>query len=130
MSKIKYSLLAIAVFVVFAGCEKEEDMLEGIWERVNVEDINAGFTEEWHMFDGELIVKEVNNSDPDNINIVDNGRFRLKPVFNKTYLSLQFNDPVIVAYDADWEVLKLTADQLIIVHDVYGGITKREFIKK
>ena len=130
MSKFKYCFLILTFLIIFAGCEKEEELLEGIWERIIVENINAGFTEEWHFFDEEITIRRINNDDPSDIRVIDRGIYKLKPVFDKTYLSIFVNDPTWPGYNADWEVVTLDDEVLVILHDVYGGITKREFTKK
>jgi len=130
MRKLKYYFYTLSFILIFAGCEKEEELLEGVWQRVIIEDINSNNTEEWHFIDGELIIKKINMSDPSDVDTMDTGIYVLKPVFENTYLAVdELKQEGYIGYNADWDVLTLNSEQMVISHDVYGGITKREFIK-
>lgn len=129
MKTIRFLIFVPVLFILVAGCTNEKDLLEGAWKRVIVENIHAGYTEEWHFIDGIITIKQIckENGSTD---VLTAGNYRLKPVFNKTYLAVIFPDSSYIGYQADWEVLTLDREHLVIIHDELGGITQREFIKK
>ncbi len=129
MKIIKYYFFAVIFPFIITGCEKEDELLDGVWERVNVEDIGADYIEEWHFFDRIITIKQISKENPDDISVLDEGIYILKPVFNKTYLSLKNLDRH-PAYTYDWHVLTLNSDQMVIINDELNGTLKREFIKK
>ncbi len=130
MKTLKCHILVFTILLLFAGCKTEKDLLEGEWDHVNVENIEAPYTYHWHFYDGIVTIRQICKSEPGNVEVVDEGIYRLKPVYDKTYLALRFDDPFFAGHSTDWQVKTLNKEILIIIHDDYGGVYQREFVKK
>ncbi|TVQ15609.1 MAG: hypothetical protein EA361_05560 [Bacteroidetes bacterium] len=129
MNKYYIILLALALPLVFSSCSKDkEDLLQGTWERVNVENINDPYSYEWVFNEGELTMYRRLKSDPSVFNVTDRGFYLLENTPLKT--TLQLVETSNEVWNEKWDVVKLDDGQLIIKLDIVGGIIMREFVKK
>jgi hypothetical protein len=126
----KYLLLMIAatLLVLTQACLKDKkDLLNGSWERVNVENIDDANAYVWDFNDGELTMKRHPKTDPNAVTITDKGIYVLET--NPLGTKLQIIDTSSELYNDRWDVLKLTNEQMIIKLDIEGGVVYKEFVK-
>lgn len=129
MNKYTIFLLLLSLPVFFSSCSKDkEDVLQGTWERVNVENINDPYTYEWVFSEGEVTMYRRLKSDPSAFTITDSGFYLLETTPLKTTLHLVETSNEI--WNEKWDVEKLDDGQLVIKLDIVGGIIMREFVKK
>ncbi len=129
MNKYYVILLFLTLPVFFSSCSKdEEDLLQGTWERVNVENINDPYTYEWVFSGGELTMYRRLKSNSSILTITDTGFYLLETRPLKT--TLQLVETSNEVWNEKWDVVKLDDGQLIIKLDIEGGIIMREFVKK
>ncbi|MFP4065504.1 MAG: hypothetical protein ACLFS0_08400 [Bacteroidales bacterium] len=129
MNKYTIILLFLSTSFLFSSCSKEkEDVLQGTWERVNIENINDPYTYEWVFSEGELTMYRRLKSDPSDFTITDSGFYLLEATPLKTTLQLVETSNEI--WNEKWDVVKLDDGQLVIKLDIEGGIIMREFVKK
>ncbi len=131
MISIKNSLVAtlmVALLISFSACTKTyEERLEGVWEWVNISDIDDDVVEEWHFINNEFSIERYNVNNIDSVWIYERGSFFIEAnLFGK---SLHISETSINSYNTKWDVIKLKDDILIISNDVDGGILYKEFIK-
>lgn len=129
MNKYSVILLFLTLPLFFSSCSKEkEDLLQGTWERVNVENINDPYTYEWVFDGGELTMYRRLKSNPSILNVTDTGFYLLETTPLRT--TLQLVETSNEVWNEKWDVVKLDDGQLIIKLDIVGGILLREFVKK
>jgi hypothetical protein len=126
--KIASASLLFLVIIFFNSCtSKYEERLDGIWEWVDVVNINAEMTEEWHFIELELTIVRYNKSNPDSTWVYERGTYFLEWNFFGTYINIEGTS--INSYNTRWDVIKLSNTDLIITNDIDGGILYKEFIK-
>ena len=128
-AKIALISLGIAILLLSGGCTKKyEDRLEGVWDWVDVVDINSEMTEEWHFIDYDFAIIRYLNGNPDSTWVWERGSFFLNwSLFGKT---LEIDGTSVRSYNTEWDIIKLTDDFLIISNDIDGGILYKEYIKR
>ncbi len=126
---IKKSIFILfALLILLGGCTKKyEERLEGKWEWVDVVDINSTMVEEWHFIDFNFTIIRYERSNPEDSWIYEQGTFFLDWGVFGTYLNIEGTS--IDSYNTEWDVIKLSNDELIISNDIDGGIMYKEFIK-
>lgn len=128
---IRFSVISFfAILVlVFSSCSKDhEDLLQGTWEWVNVENINDPHTYEWNFEAGDLTMYRRLKTDPSVVSVTDSGYYLLEN--NPLRTTLQLVDTSNEIWNEKWVVIKLDNEQLIINLDIEGGVLYREFVKK
>lgn len=131
MGKFKV-LLATLVAVIFLaalpGCTKTyEERLEGVWEWVDITNINAEVIEEWHFIDNEFKIQRYNVNNMDSVWTYESGSFFVEANLFGKYLHI--SETTINSYNTKWDIIKLEDDILIMSNDVDGGILYKEFTK-
>lgn len=126
----KFYLLVFALLIIISSCEKEEETIVGVWERIFIE--GSHFTREWHFFDNnELIIKDLH----DDTTITYHAFYRIKPIFKETYLAINGLDGLgddhwhFITYNTNWIVDRLDDEVLVIYHKDNVGVLLREFIR-
>lgn len=129
MNKYYVILLFLTFPLFFSSCSKDnEDLLQGTWERVNVENINDPYSYEWVFDEGELTMYRRLKSNPSIATVTDTGFYLLETRPLKT--TLQLVETSNEVWNEKWDVVTLDNGQLIIKLDIEGGIIMREFVKK
>lgn len=129
MNKYYVILLFLTFPLFFSSCSKDnEDLLQGTWERVNVENINDPYSYEWVFNEGELTMYRRLKSNPSIVTVTDTGFYLLETRPLKT--TLQLVETSNEVWNEKWDVVTLDNGQLIIKLDIEGGIIMREFVKK
>ncbi len=125
---IFFPLALLCCTVLLQGCSKaDEETLEGIWERVNVTDIDSDLIEEWHFFDNELEIYQYQIENPEDLTLMDFGSYSLKN--NLTNQELFLTDMGDDRFNGDWDVLTLNNASMVISKDIPGEILYKEFTK-
>lgn len=112
-----------------SSCIKNyEPELEGIWDVVNVADMNNEDPppQEWHF--NSNTVQIFNVYSPGQLFEIDSGRFVLRNTLGGLYL--QIEEMTDGRYNDDWEVLLLKKDKLIISVQIPGEVIYKEFTRR
>jgi len=127
--RIFFPLALFCCAVLFLGCSKaDEETLEGIWERVNVADINSDIVEEWHFFDNVLEIFHYEKTNPEDLVLFASGVYRLKNNTNSQELFLS-DMGHMDHFNGDWDVLTLNNATMVISKDIPGEVLYKEFTK-
>ncbi|MDX9942654.1 MAG: hypothetical protein RBS53_10595 [Bacteroidales bacterium] len=123
-------LLSALILLLFSGCKKQEyeDRIVGVWEVVNVADIDPGQGEVWEFFDNNIDVFRYPIGDYENRYLYDNGKYVVERKGLTMYLKLA--NLKNSTFNTSWDIFKLDRDNLIISIEVPGGIFYKEFVKK
>lgn len=128
MNKLSLLIIMAALVALFNSCGKEKsDLLQGSWERVNVENINDAYMYMWEFNNGNLTMTRSPKDLPGSVTITDKGIYVLET--NPLGTKLQIIDTSSELYNDRWDVLKLTDEQMIIKLDIEGGVVYKEFVK-
>jgi len=126
------AVLALLGFsmLLLSGCRKQqyEERIEGVWEVVDVSDIEPGQGEYWEMFNNNIDIFRYSTSDPSNFWLSQQGKYVIERKGTKMYLKLANLN--YSTFNTSWEIFKLTNEKLIISIEVPGGIFYKEFVKK
>ena len=126
--QIFFPLALLCCAVLLQGCSKaDEETLEGIWERVNVTDIDSDIIEEWHFFDNELEIYQYHIENPEDPTLKDFGGYSLKN--NLTNQELFLTEMGDDRFNGDWDVLTLNNATMVISKDIPGEVLYKEFTK-
>ena len=116
--------------VLLGACTQDyEPMIEGIWDEINVEDIEASREQEWHFKGNVVKIFRYDKNDPDKkLYPVDNGRYLVRKTPQGAKLRLtEMGDN---RFNNDWEIIRLRKDKMIISVEVPGEVIYKEFIKR
>lgn len=126
--KLLFFLTLSGILLLSSSCSKhDEDILFGVWEQVNVSDINAGYSIEWEFVNGQLHTYRRSKENLEQVQLTDSGFYFLESSPFKTTLRLL--DTANSTWNNDWDVIKLNGEKLIIHMDIPGGVLFKEFIK-
>ena len=116
--------------VLLGACTQDyEPMIEGIWDEINVEDIEANREREWHFKGNELKIFWYDKNDPDKkLFPVDKGRYLVRNTPQGSYLRI--TEMGYPTYNSDWVIMQLRKDKMILSLEVTGGVIYKEFIKR
>lgn len=116
--------------LLLSGCRKQqyEERIEGVWEVVDVSDIEPGQGEYWEMFNNNIEIFRYSTSDPSNFWLSQQGKYVIERKGTRMYLKLANLN--YSTFNTSWEIFKLTNEKLIISIEVPGGIFYKEFVKK
>lgn len=123
-------VLAGIVLVLLSGCKKQEyeERIVGIWDVVDVTDIDPGQGEVWEMFDNNIDVYRYQVADPEDRWLHDNGKYVVERKGTKMFLKLANLN--YSTFNTSWEIFELSQNKLVISIEVPGGIFYKEFVKK
>lgn len=123
-------VLAGIVLVLLSGCKKQEyeERIVGIWDVVDVTDIDPGQGEVWEMFDNNIDVYRYQVADPEDRWLHDNGKYIVERKGTKMFLKLANLN--YSTFNTSWEIFELSQNKLVISIEVPGGIFYKEFVKK
>ncbi|MEE4177095.1 MAG: hypothetical protein V2I46_06245 [Bacteroides sp.] len=123
-------LIAVSLLVFFNGCKKQEyeERIVGVWDVVDVTDIEPGQGEVWEMFDNNIDIFRFQIDNPEERWLHDNGKYIVERKGTKMFLKLANLN--YSTFNTSWEIFKLTSDKLVISIEVPGGIFYKEFVKK
>jgi hypothetical protein len=123
-------LLLSLTLVLISGCRKQqyEERIEGVWEVVDVSDIEPGQGEYWEMFNNNIDIFRYSMSDPSNYWLSQQGKYVVERKGTKMFLKLANLN--YSTFNTSWEIFKLNEQKLIISIEVSGGIFYKEFVKK
>lgn len=126
---------AILVLIGFSmlflsGCRKQqyEERIEGVWEVVDVSDIEPGQGEIWEMFNNNIDIFRYPIGSPENRWLSQQGKYVIERKGSRMYLKLANLN--YTTFNTSWDIFKLTNEKLIISIEVPGGIFYKEFVKK
>ncbi len=125
--------LIIIIIVAIISCEKsKENKIEGIWQLLNVADINSEVKEEWTFIDNNLIILEkMPDTAPDTIGTAN---YQVEAKLFKTLVPISnFSGDSVKAqfYNGDWEIIKFSKKKMRIVSCRDGRhLAFREFMKE
>lgn len=130
VSHLSFLLLVSAALLFLAGCRKQqyEERIEGVWEVVDVSDIEPGQGEYWEMFNNNIDIFRYSMSDPSNFWLSQQGKYVIERKGTKMYIRLANLN--YSTFNTSWEIFKLTDRKFIISIEVPGGIFYKEFEKK
>jgi hypothetical protein len=122
-----FSWLA-ASLLLFSSCKKDfQDLIQGRWERVNVENVNDPNVQEWVFENGEFNVYRRPQSNTSGMTVIDNGIYVLDSTpFKHTLKILNSNNEL---FNENWDIVELTNEKFIIKRSLTGGIILLEFVK-
>lgn len=123
-------VLAGIVLVLLSGCKKQEyeERIVGIWDVVDVTDIDPGQGEVWEMFDNNIDVYRYQVADTEDRWLHDNGKYVVERKGTKMFLKLANLN--YSTFNTSWEIFELSQNKLVISIEVPGGIFYKEFVKK
>jgi|AntAceMinimDraft_16_1070373.scaffolds.fasta_scaffold124472_1 hypothetical protein len=126
-------LIFIIITVSIISCEKSKDnKIEGIWQLVNIADINSEIKEEWTFIDNNLtILEKIPDTAPDTIGTAN---YMVEAKLFKTLVPISnFSGDSAKAqfYNGDWEIINFSKKKMRIVNCRDGrNLTFREFMKE
>jgi len=131
-SSFSLSALALGLLLLMLvnGCRKQEYelLIEGVWIRVDVSDIDPGIGEEWEMFNNNINVYQYNIQNPSVRWLSQQAKYVIERNGSKLYLKLaNLNNST---FNTRWDIFELSEEKLIISIEVPGGIFYQEFLKK
>jgi hypothetical protein len=122
-------LLIAALMPLLTACLKDyEPVVEGIWDQVNVVNINATVEREWHFVANELKIYRYNVNTPDNLILEHSGRYIVRNTAIGLYLRIA--EMNYSTYNDDWEILKLKNGLMVLSLEVPGGVIYKELTKR
>jgi hypothetical protein len=123
-------LLLSLTLLLLSGCRKQqyEERIEGVWEVVDVSDIEPGIGEYWEMFNNNIDIFRYRISDPTDFWLSQQGKYVIERKGTKMFLKLANLN--YSTFNTSWEIFKLNEEKLIISIEVPGGIFYKEFVKK
>lgn len=123
-------LLLSLILVLLSGCRKQqyEERIEGVWEVVDVSDIEPGIGEYWELFNNNVDIFRYRIADPADFWLSQQGKYVIERKGTKMFLKLANLN--YSTFNTSWEIFKLTEEKLIISIEVPGGIFYKEFVKK
>ena len=128
MNKFTLLIVIAGLVALFNSCAKEKnDLLQGSWERVNVENINDTNMYIWEFDNGDITMSRAPKTNVGSATVTDKGIYILET--NPLATKLQIIDTSSELYNDRWDVLKLTDEQMIIKLDIEGGVVYKEFVK-
>lgn len=127
-SRFFIPLAAILLLVFASSCKKHsEDLLFGVWEEVNVSNIEAPHSVEWSFSNGELSMYRRSRANTSDVVLTDQGFYLLSSNPFKTTLRLLETSQVL--WNEHWDVEKLSNSQLIIKQNTKTGLLYKEFVR-
>jgi len=128
MNKFTLLIVIAGLVALLNSCAKEKnDLLQGSWERVNVENINDTNMYIWEFDNGDITMSRAPKTNVGSATVTDKGIYILET--NPLATKLQIIDTSSELYNDRWDVLKLTDEQMIIKLDIEGGVVYKEFVK-
>ena len=122
-----YIIIALLLLIT-ASCRKDKnDLLRGVWQQINVADINDPYIYEWEMSGGNLNIYRRLKEDPSNEILTDKGNYILETGIGTKLRLMDLSNPL---YNAAWDVVRLNESILVIKLDIVGGVILLEFEKK
>jgi hypothetical protein len=131
-SSFSLSALALGLMLLMLvnGCRKQEYelLIEGVWTRVDVSDIDLGTGEEWEMFNNNINIYRYNIQNPSVRWLNQQAKYVIERKGSKLYLKLaNLNNGT---FNTRWDIFELSEEKLIISIEVPGGVFYQEFVKK
>jgi len=122
-------LLLSLTLVLLSGCRKQqyEERIEGVWEVVDVSDIEPGQGEIWEMFNNNIDIFRYHIDTPEDRWLSQQGKYVIERKGSRMYLKLANLN--YTTFNTSWDIFKLTNEKLIISIEVPGGIFYKEFVK-
>lgn len=122
-------LLLSLTLVLLSGCRKQqyEERIEGVWEVVDVSDIEPGQGEIWEMFNNNIDIFRYHIDTPEDRWLIQQGKYVIERKGSRMYLKLANLN--YTTFNTSWDIFKLTNEKLIISIEVPGGIFYKEFVK-
>ena len=125
-------VLAFSVFslLLLSGCRKQEyeERIVGIWDVVDVTDIDPGQGEVWEMFDNNIDIFRYQIDNPEERWLHDNGKYIIERKGMTMYVKLANLN--YSTFNTSWEIFELSQNKLVISIEIPGGIFYKEFVKK
>jgi len=128
MYRTLFFLWIAASLLIFSSCSKDyDDLIQGRWERINVENVNDPNIQEWVFENGEFSVYRRPKENTSNITKIDGGIYVVDSApFNHTLKILDSNNEL---YNENWNIVELTSEKFIIKRSLTGGVIILEFVK-
>lgn len=124
---LRFAVLAMLSLGFFSCGDDRDELIQGVWEVVNVANIQAEKTEHWHFENGQVRIYEVQINNPGSKVFKEEGKYLIKTRRTKHYIKM--SGLSVADYNTDWDIITLTSRQLVISNDFAGGILYKEFIK-
>ena len=117
-----FGLLSIVLVLTLTSCTQDTiNKLQGEWSMIPVFDVNDTLTETWEFTnDNRLIVRRDGT-------VISEGKYSVEAKFTETRLTTSEMTHNFNYYEAEWWIVELKRNTMMIVNDKDGGLYTREF---
>ncbi len=117
-----FGLLSIVLVLTLTSCTQDTiNKLQGEWTMIPVYDVNDTMVETWEFTsDNRLIVRRDGQE-------VSSGKYAVEAKFTETRLTTSEMLHNFNYYEAEWWIVDLKRNTMMIVNDKDGGLYTREF---
>lgn len=113
------------IMLCLYSCKDYEPEVEGVWDVVNVGNIDNPDPREWHFLNNELKIYKVEN--PDSPILHDTGRYIVRNSVDG--LTMRIGEMSNQGLNNEWIIMKLRKGKMILSVEIPGGIIYKEFTK-